>query len=138
MSSVTVAPQRRRILVVEDDPDVRRTLERCLVREGCEVTSAVDGKEAAEKIDAARPELVLTDLEMPRAGGREVVALAVQRRVPVVVLTGYATVQAAVELMRAGAANFLTKPFTPDTLRSVLHDTFGRTAPGEVVGNEEA
>src|ERR1700749_633811 len=107
---------KRRILVVEDDPDVRRTLERCLVREGCEGTTAVDGKEAAEKIDRARPELVLTDLEMPRGGGREVVALAVKRRVPVVVLTGHGTVQVAVELMRAGAANFLTKPFPPDTL----------------------
>jgi DNA-binding NtrC family response regulator len=137
MSSASGATKRR-ILVVEDDPDVRRTLERCLVREGCEVTTAVDGKEAAEKIDRARPELVLTDLEMPRAGGREVVALAVQRRVPVVVLTGHATVSAAVELMRAGAANFLTKPFTPDTLRSLLHDTFGRAPAAEVVGNEEA
>jgi len=138
MSHATGAPGKRRILIVEDDPDVRRTLERCLVREGCEVTVAVDGKEAADKIDDARPELVLTDLEMPRAGGREVVALAVQRRVPVVVLTGHATVQAAVELMRAGAANFLTKPFTPDTLRSLLHDTFGRAPAGEVVGSEGA
>ena len=138
MSSDSGAPPKRRILVVEDDPDVRRTLERCLVREGCAVTVAVDGKEAAEKIDAARPELVLTDLEMPRAGGREVVALAVQRRVPVVVLTGHATVQAAVELMRAGAANFLTKPFTPDTLRSLLSDTFGRAPTAEVVGSEGA
>jgi two-component system response regulator AtoC len=139
MSSVIVAPQRRRILVVEDDPDVRRTLERCLVREGCDVTTAVDGKEAVEKIDRARPELVITDLEMPRAGGREVVALAVQRRVPVVVLTGHGTVSAAVELMRAGAANFLTKPFTPDTLRNLLSDTFGRAPSGAgVVGNEEA
>jgi DNA-binding NtrC family response regulator len=138
MSSVPGAPSKRRILVVEDDPDVRRTLERCLVREGCEVTLAVDGKEADEKSDRARPELDLTDLEMPRAGGREVVALAVQRRVPVVVLTGHATVQSAVELMRAGAANFLTKPFTPDTLRNLLSDTFGRAPAGEVVGNEEA
>ena len=138
MSSATAAPARRRVLIVEDDPDVRRTLERCLVREGCEVTSSVDGKEAAEKIDRARPELVITDLEMPRAGGREVVALAVQRRVPVVVLTGHGTVSAAVELMRAGAANFLTKPFTPDTLRSLLSDTFGRTPTAGVVGNEDA
>src|SRR2546430_12408357 len=137
MSSATGAAPKRRILVVEDDADVRRTLERCLVREGCEVTVGVDGKEAAEKIDHARPELVITDLEMPRAGGREVVALAVQRRVPVVVLTGHGTVQAAVELMRAGAANFLTKPFTPDTLRSLLRDTFGRAAAAEVVGRAE-
>ncbi|MDB4966656.1 MAG: atoC [Myxococcales bacterium] len=138
MAAVPEAVTKRRILIVEDDPDVRRTLERCLVREGCEVTSAVDGKEAAEKIDRARPEMIITDLEMPRAGGREVVALAVQRRVPVVVLTGHGSVQTAVELMRAGAANFLTKPFTPETLRSLLSDTFGRTKPGDVVGREES
>src|SRR5439155_7556960 len=138
MASVSDGATKRRILIVEDDPDVRRTLERCLAREGCDVTAAVDGKEAAEKVDRARPELVITDLEMPRAGGREVVALAVQRRVPVVVLTGHGTVQTAVELMRAGAANFLTKPFTPDTLRALLRDTFGRAAAGEVVGREEA
>ena len=138
MPSVPGSPPKRRILIVEDDADVRRTLERCLAREGCEVTAAVDGREAADKIDRARPELVITDLEMPRAGGREVVALAVQRRVPVVVLTGHGTVQAAVELMRAGAANFLTKPFTPDTLRHLLADTFGRAPSGEVVGQEDA
>ncbi len=125
------------MLIVEDDPDVRRTLERCLVREQCDVTVTVDGKEAAEKLERIRPDLVITDLEMPRAGGRDVVAAAVQKRVPVVVLTGHATVQTAVELMRAGASNFLTKPFTPETLRNLLADTFGRTQPGSVVGEEQ-
>src|SRR5689334_16318730 len=90
------AAHSRRVLVVEDDPDVRRTLERCLVREGCHVELAVDGTDAAEKIDRVKPELIITDLEMPRAGGREVVALAAERRTPVVVLTGHATVQVAV------------------------------------------
>ncbi|MGZ3429937.1 MAG: sigma-54-dependent transcriptional regulator, partial [Polyangia bacterium] len=138
MSSASGMPRKRRVLVVEDDEDVRRTLERCLLREGCEVTLAVDGKEAAQKLEHTRPDLVLTDLEMPRAGGREVVALSVQRRVPVVVLTGHATVEAAVELMRAGAANFLTKPFTPETLRNILSDTFGRAPGAEVVGGVES
>jgi DNA-binding NtrC family response regulator len=126
----------RRVLVVEDDPDMRRALARCLVREGCHVDLATDGADAAEKIDRLRPELIITDLEMPRSGGRDVVALAVERRTPVVVLTGHATVQVAVELMRAGASNFLTKPFTPATLRHLLDDAFGRVAkgaPGEVV-----
>src|SRR6476646_2850736 len=122
MASSPSDGSRRRVLVVEDDADVRRTLERCLLRENCEVTLAFDGQEGAEKLERLRPDLVLTDLEMPRAGGRTVVAAAVQKRVPVVVLTGHATVQTAVELMRAGAANFLTKPFTPDTLRNLLAD----------------
>jgi DNA-binding NtrC family response regulator len=129
----------RRVLVVEDDPDVRRTLERCLVREGCLVQVAVDGADAKEKLERARPELIITDLEMPRLSGREVVTMAVERRTPVVVLTGHATVQVAVELMRAGASNFLTKPFTPATLRNILDDTFGRAADapsGDVVTPE--
>jgi DNA-binding NtrC family response regulator len=75
---------------------------------------------------------------MPRAGGRTVVQVSVQKRVPVVVLTGHATVQTAVELMRAGAANFLTKPFTPETLRNLLADMFGRQPTGDVVGGEQA
>ncbi|HWE27301.1 MAG TPA: response regulator, partial [Polyangia bacterium] len=72
---------KRKILIVEDDADVRRTLERCLIRENCDVTTAVDGFDAAEKLERLRPELVITDLEMPRAGGRSVVAAAVQKRV---------------------------------------------------------
>jgi two-component system, NtrC family, response regulator AtoC len=141
MASALEGVTKHRILIVEDDADVRRTLERCLVRENCEVTTAVDGFDAAEKLERLRPELVITDLEMPRAGGRSVVAAAVQKRVPVVVLTGHATVAAAVELMRAGASNFLTKPFTPETLRALLADTFGRgdkAASGSVVGEEHS
>jgi two-component system response regulator AtoC len=141
MASALEGVVKRRILIVEDDADVRRTLERCLIRENCDVTTAVDGFDAAEKLERLRPELVITDLEMPRAGGRTVVAAAVQKRVPVVVLTGHATVQAAVELMRAGASNFLTKPFTPETLRALLADTFGRSdkaASGSVVGEEHS
>ena len=141
MASALEGVTKHRILIVEDDADVRRTLERCLIRENCEVTTAVDGFDAAEKLERLRPELVITDLEMPRAGGRSVVAAAVQKRVPVVVLTGHATVAAAVELMRAGASNFLTKPFTPETLRALLADTFGRgdkAASGSVVGEEHS
>jgi CheY-like chemotaxis protein len=65
----------RSVLVVEDEPDVRRTLERMLRRESCEVTTAFDGEDAVAKLEKARPALVLTDLEMPRAEGRRVVAV---------------------------------------------------------------
>ena len=117
----------RRILVVEDDATLRRVLERCLVREGCEVTVASDGAEAIERLNAGwAGDLVLTDLEMPRAGGREVLQAGLARRVPVVILTGHPSVDVAVELMRHGAANFLSKPFTPASLRALLEDHFGR------------
>jgi DNA-binding NtrC family response regulator len=128
------------VLVVEDDVEMRRTLERYLTREGCIVTAARDGQDAAEKLQSADPELIITDLEMPRADGREVVALAVARRVPVVVLTGHSSVKVAVELMRRGAANFLTKPFEQATLRALLDDAFGRGPTSkptkEVIGKD--
>src|SRR5437016_2506204 len=57
--------------------------------------------------------LVITDLEMPRADGRAVLTAGLRHRVPVVILTGHSSVEIAVQLMRQGAANFLTKPFTP-------------------------
>jgi DNA-binding NtrC family response regulator len=126
-------------LIVEDDVEMRRTLERYLTREGCIVTAARDGQDAAEKLESANPELIITDLEMPRADGREVVALGVARRVPVVVLTGHSSVKVAVELMRRGAANFLTKPFEQATLRALLDDAFGRApppAPSDMIGQD--
>jgi DNA-binding NtrC family response regulator len=136
----------RRVLVVEDDDNLRRLLERCLVHEGCEASTARDGREAIDKLaEGPLPDLIITDLQMPRADGREVLAAGLARRVPVIILTGQANVQTAVEMMRGGAANFLTKPFSPSTLRSVLDDAFGRmpaprprrdTAP-QVVGEEE-
>ena len=135
----------RRVLIVEDDPDVRRSLERFIGREGCVVSAARDGQDALDLLEEGPlPNLILTDLKMPRAGGREVLKAGIQRRVPVVILTAFADVQLAVELMREGAANFLSKPFTHASLKSVLEDAFGRSshgdeqAPGEpaVVGED--
>jgi len=120
----------RRLLVVEDDEHLRRTLVRCLVKEGCQVSEASDGREAVAKLEAKHSfDLVISDLEMPHADGREVVAAGVRARVPVVILTGNSSVTAAVELMKKGAANFITKPFTPALLRAVLDEMLGPTAP---------
>ena len=120
----------RRLLVVEDDGNLRRTLVRCLVKEGCQVSEAGDGREAVAKLEAKHSfDLVISDLEMPHADGREVVAAGVRARVPVVILTGNSSVTAAVELMKKGAANFVTKPFTPASLRAVLDEMLGPTAP---------
>jgi DNA-binding NtrC family response regulator len=130
---------KRRVLVVEDDHDLRRTLARCLVREGCEVTEARDGQEAVDQLAAGHhTDLIVTDLEMPRADGHAVLAAGLRRRVPVVILTGQATVETAVQMMREGAANFLTKPFSPASLRSVLDDTFGRKSTAPAASTDKA
>ena len=123
---MTVVP-RRVVLVVDDEPDVRRSIERILVRENCQVIEARDGREASQLMaDTPKIDLILSDLSMPNADGRQVIASAEARGIPVVIVTGQATVNTAVELMRRGAANFLSKPFTREMVRSVLDDTFGR------------
>jgi DNA-binding NtrC family response regulator len=112
-----------RVLVVEDDPEVRQALERFLAREGWTVIAARDGAEAIRLLDVDHDlTLVLTDLDMPHADGREVLAAAQRHDIPVVIVTGVATVETAVELMRLGAANYLTKPFSSPAIRSVLEE----------------
>jgi len=116
-----------RLLVVEDDVDVRRALVRLLQREGCDVKDAADGEEAVRRLEAGEAfDLVITDLDMPLAGGKEVLQAASKKRIPVVVLTGNNSVTTAVELMRAGAANYLMKPFSPPMIRAILDEAFGR------------
>src|SRR5258706_12030933 len=99
---------RPRVLVVEDDPDLRRTLVRHLEREGCQVVDGRDGVEAVEKLDGGyAAQLIITDLEMPRAGGRQALAARLAPQIPGGVLTGHGNVATRVGVMRGGADNLL-------------------------------
>jgi len=111
-----------RILLVEDRDSLRRLLARALGDEGYEVTAAAAGAEALRLLGDRPFDLVLTDLKLPDVGGLEILAASrqAQPRVPVVVLTGYGTVAAAVEAMKLGAYDFLEKPLElPDLARLV-------------------
>jgi DNA-binding NtrC family response regulator len=111
-----------RILLVEDRDSLRRLLARALADDGYEVAAAATGGEAVARLDEQTFDLVLTDLKLPDRSGLEVLAASrqVQPRVPVVVLTGYGSVGAAVEAMKLGAYDFLEKPLElPDLARLV-------------------
>jgi two-component system response regulator PilR (NtrC family) len=109
----------KRILIVDDEPGMRRMLEVMLRRAGFEVTALDGGAAAVEHIARADPyDLVITDLVMPAVGGLEVLSQA-KRRDPateVVVITAYATTEAAVEAMRRGAYDYVQKPFSVDEM----------------------
>ncbi len=110
------------ILVVEDRDSLRRLLVRALTEEGYAVAAAAAGGEAVRLLGERRFDLVLTDLRLPDLSGLEVLAASrrAQPRVPVVVLTAYGTVGAAVEAMKLGAFDFLEKPLElPDLARLV-------------------
>jgi two-component system response regulator HydG len=101
------------LLIADDDPGLRESLERTLTREGFRVVLASDGNAALERLQAGGIDLVLTDLKMPGLTGIEVLraAKAIAPDVDVILLTAFGTVEEAVKAMKEGAYDFLTKPF---------------------------
>ena len=110
------------LLVADDDPGLRESLERTLTREGYRVLLASDGNAALERLRGGGIDLVLTDLKMPGLTGIEVLraAKAIAPDVDVILLTAFGTVEEAVRAMKDGAYDFLTKPFQrPQVLKLI-------------------
>ena len=112
-----------RILVVDDEPGVQESLRMLLKSEG-DVTVAGSVDEALREVALATPDVVLLDLVMPGRSGLDLLQGFAERgvRAPVIVLTATNTVNAAVEAMKRGAADFVTKPFELDALRMKVRD----------------
>ena len=112
-----------RILVVDDESNIRLMLRLALSASGHEVETAADGLEALEKFgDGAAFDLVLLDQRMPAMEGIEVLRAMKERdsRARVIMVTAFGTVDLALAAGRAGATNFLRKPFTTDVLRGAV------------------
>jgi two-component system, OmpR family, response regulator MprA len=126
------------ILVVDDEPAVRDSLDRALRLEGYEVGLASDGAEALEALSGDDPDAVVLDLMMPRVDGLEVCRRmrAAGNRTPVLVLTARDAVSDRVKGLDAGADDYLVKPFALDELlarlRALLRRS-GESAPGQVL-----
>jgi two-component system response regulator HydG len=101
------------LLVADDDPAVRQSLERTLTREGYQVVLASDGQAALERLQSGKVDLVLSDLKMPGLSGIDLLRAAkvVAPEVDVIMLTAFGTIEEAVRAMKEGARDFLTKPF---------------------------
>jgi DNA-binding NtrC family response regulator len=107
-----------RLLVVDDEPDLRLGLRMLLSERGFAVADAATGEQALAEFERGGADIVLTDLQMPGMSGTGLLA-EVKRRAPgtiVVVLTGFGTIQTAVWCVQHGASHFLTKPFDNDEL----------------------
>lgn len=110
------------ILVIDDDDSMRDSCTQILTKDGFQADTAKDGSSGLEKIKEIKPDLVLIDLKMPGINGLEVLERTneIDPNIIAVVITGYATVESAVEAMKKGAYDFLPKPFTPDELRIII------------------
>jgi DNA-binding NtrC family response regulator len=107
-----------RILVADDDESLRRVIEFRLRQEGYEVKAAPDGIQALELLRNERFDLLLSDMKMPGLDGLELLtrALELDREIKVILITAYATVQQAVEAVKLGAFDYITKPFEKEEL----------------------
>jgi len=110
------------VFVVDDDAGFRRNVGRVAAGAGCRVEEFGDAPAALEALDRLGPALVLTDLRLPGVDGLELLAALRERRpeLPVVLMTGHGDIATAVQAMRAGAYDFLEKPFGRERLVSVI------------------
>lgn len=122
---------RRRILIVEDDEDLRSLFRIALTLEGFEVQEAGDGLEALRQIDASPPDLVLLDLGLPLVSGtvvqQEIATHVFTRNIPVVVITASAR-----DLSDLNVKCVLRKPITPEELVRTVHNCLADGVPGSL------
>jgi DNA-binding NtrC family response regulator len=121
-------PSQANILVIDDEETIRDSCRQTLSRDGNRVEVAESGSKGLSILEAESFDLVILDLKMPGLSGMEVLK-KIERIDPetlVIVITGYATVESAVEAMKKGAYDFIPKPFTPDGLRVIVKRALDR------------
>ena len=115
-------PQKATILVIDDEEAIRDSCSQVLSKDGYATETAENGQIGLRKIREVKPDLVLIDLKMPGMSGMELLEEIgrIDPDIVSIVITGYATIESAVEAMKLNAYDFLPKPFTPDQLRIVI------------------
>jgi two-component system response regulator PilR (NtrC family) len=117
------------ILVVDDELSMRQFLEIMLKKENYQVDTAADGEEAIEKMKISPYDLVICDIMMPRIGGMEVLRRAreLNSEAMVIMITAFASTETAVEAMKLGAYDYITKPFQVDEIKLVISNALERS-----------
>jgi DNA-binding response OmpR family regulator len=123
----------RRILVIDDEPNVRLMFRTALESAGYEVDDAGDGEEGLLRLAAGPVDLILLDLRMPRLDGMAMLRALrdAGSDIPVAIVTAHGSIPDAVAAMKLGAVDFLTKPVTPEALRTAVAAVLDRHAEPE-------
>ena len=110
------------VLIIDDEEAMRDSCSQILLKDHCRVETAKDGATGIQLIQTLHPAVVIVDLKMPGMSGFEVLESlpGIDPHIVAIVITGYATVDSAVEAMKKGAHDFLPKPFTPEALRIII------------------
>jgi two-component system response regulator AtoC len=110
------------ILIVDDELNMRLVLSAMLKKEGFEISSASNGREALQILKSKKIAVVITDLRMPGIDGMELLTIISERHpeIPVIMITAHGTISTAVEALKKGAFDYITKPFDLDDLKNVI------------------
>jgi len=129
-SSVFTEPDYRNILVIDDEAAVNNNIRKILVKKGYHVDQALSKAEAIESINRQPYKLILLDLRIPGVNGLELLRVILEKQPAskVIIITGYASIETAVEAARIGAVDYLPKPFTPDEIRNATEKVFKMAA----------
>ena len=113
---------RKNVLVIDDEPIILDSCRRILHDEGFEVNGAMNGREGLKKIEEDKYDAVLVDWKLPEIDGMEVLRIIKKNHpdIIVVMITGYPSVASAVQAMKLGVSNYVSKPFTPEELKEAL------------------
>ncbi len=116
------------VIVIDDDEIMRLSCEQILIKAGYKVETFGNGNDGIRRIRQVRPPLLVVDIKMPELDGFAVIDLVrqIDPDLVIVVITGYATIETAVDAMKAGAYDFLPKPFTPSELRLIIDRGYER------------
>ena len=114
------------LLLIDDEKNYLLVLETLLTEAGYAVTALNDPETALAFLEESEVDIIITDMKMPRISGREVLERVKKNwpHIPVLIMTAFGSIESAVEAMRYGAFNYITKPFSNDELLG----TFNRTA----------
>ena len=120
--------EQKRLLIVDDETNIRFMLSIALESDEFQVDTAVNGAESLAKIRQQDYAMMLLDLKMPRMSGMEVLANVrkTHPELPVIMITAHGTIENAVEAMKLGAVDFIRKPFTPQEIRAVVTNVLER------------
>jgi two-component system response regulator AtoC len=115
-------PERKQVLIVDDEPNLRKILSAQLTRDGYDALTAEDGEQGLHLLREHHIDLVITDLKMPKVDGMTLLkrALEIEPELPVVLITAHGTIDTAVEALKRGAFDFVTKPFDKDEVRQIV------------------
>src|SRR6478672_4575104 len=131
------------ILIIDDDRDMCLLLKRFLTRHGYEVLEAYNGKKALEILESTEPSLVMCDFRLEDMEGNVLLGKIKERypHLPVIIITGYSDIKIAVEVMKMGAYDYITKPLFPDeilvTIKKALETSATEDAAAPVVVKKE-